>query len=375
MSNKNIYFSPRFIPKNLPMKMAANILSALLAILLTFFVYLLVILIQSALTEYNPPPVTRLEVAEASAVAPVPAGQAAFEFLTWNIGYAGLGREMDFFYEGGKRCRPPKPEYHRYLGGIVDFLKKSSRADFILLQEVDLDSRRSYGIDQVGLISRELPAFSVASALNYKVSLVPLPLFKPMGKVCSGLATFSKFPPSVSERYGFMSNYPWPMRLFQLKRCVLLSRFALGHCKELVVFNIHNSAFDDAAAMREEQMQGIRKWMEDEYNAGNYVVAGGDWNQSPPGTDTAYLTSDYLMRPVRPLDRHFFPEGWTFTFDPSCPTNRNVGKPFIKGVTPTTLIDFFICSPNLEVAAVKTCDLVFACSDHHPVLIQVRLKR
>jgi endonuclease/exonuclease/phosphatase family metal-dependent hydrolase len=356
------------------MKMAVYLLLSLLALLMTFFLYLLVILIQSTLTEYKPPPVTRLQATEASPVAHIPAGQTSFDLLTWNIGYAGLGREMDFFYEGGKKCRPPKTEYRRYLDGIMDFLEKNSQADFILLQEVDLDSRRSFGIDQARLISREMPDFSSATAINYKVSLVPMPLFNPMGKVCSGLATFSRYPPASSERYGFRSNYAWPMRLFQLKRCVLLSRFALASGKELVVFNIHNSAFDDAAAMREEQMQGIRKWMEDEYRAGNYVVAGGDWNQSPPGADAGDVPADYLMRPVRPLDRHCFPEGWTIAFDPSCPTNRKVDKPFIKGTTPTTLIDYFICSPNLDVVAVKTCDLAFACSDHHPVLIRIRLK-
>ena len=32
----------------------------------------------------------------------------SFNVVTWNIGYAGLDREMDFFYDGGTRVRPAR---------------------------------------------------------------------------------------------------------------------------------------------------------------------------------------------------------------------------------------------------------------------------
>ena len=34
--------------------------------------------------------------------------QREFTFLSWNIGYAGLGKEMDFFYDESLKNSPPK---------------------------------------------------------------------------------------------------------------------------------------------------------------------------------------------------------------------------------------------------------------------------
>ena len=68
--------------------------------------------------------------------------------LSWNIGYAGLGDDMDFFYDGGKRVRDSRRRTLENLRNIVAELRKAD-ADIMLLQEVDCDSHRSYGIRDV----------------------------------------------------------------------------------------------------------------------------------------------------------------------------------------------------------------------------------
>ena len=68
--------------------------------------------------------------------------------LSWNIGYAGLGDNMDFFYDGGRRVRDSRERTARNLKEIVETISRVN-PDIALLQEVDLDSRRSYRIREV----------------------------------------------------------------------------------------------------------------------------------------------------------------------------------------------------------------------------------
>ena len=71
------------------------------------------------------------------------------------------------------------------------------------------------------------------------------------------------------------------------------------------------------------------------------------------------------------MDGALFPAGWRSAHDPSYPSNRNVDMPLKSGVTKTTVIDFFILSPNVRVIEVKTKPRDFAFSDHNPALLKL----
>ena len=59
--------------------------------------------------------------------------------LTWNVGYAGLGEESDFFMDGGKQVRAPsKAIVEKNMDGIVSTVKELD-ADFTFLQEIEAD--------------------------------------------------------------------------------------------------------------------------------------------------------------------------------------------------------------------------------------------
>jgi len=45
-----------------------------------------------------------------------------------------------------------------------------------------------------------------------------------------------------------------------------------------------------------------------------------------------------------------------------------------KKTTPTTLIDFYMISPNIEAISVQTKDLDFKNTDHQPVFAKFVLK-
>lgn len=105
--------------------------------------------------------------------------------LSWNIGYAGLGDNMDFFYDGGRRVRDTRARTAANLAQIVLTLQKID-ADIMLLQEVDRSSHRTYRIDEAGLIGAAFPGYAAAFGFNYKAWFVPIPLRDPIGRVASG---------------------------------------------------------------------------------------------------------------------------------------------------------------------------------------------
>ncbi|MCF8366305.1 MAG: hypothetical protein K9H16_11020, partial [Bacteroidales bacterium] len=295
--------------------------------------------------------------------------------LSWNIGYAGLGKEMDFFYDGGKQVRPSKSLNQSYLNSILEFLGQNKEVDFILLQEVDEKSGRSYRINQVEKIAETLPKHAFSFAKNYDVPFVPVPPTNPMGLVKSGLVSFAKYTPFESERRSFPGNYAWPTSLFMLDRCFLVQRFKTSGNTELIVVNTHNSAFDDGQ-LRKGQLDVLKKFALNEYLNGNYVIIGGDWNQNPPGFDPGQINTGNIVskNDQGNISSTLMPPGWVWAFDPLIPTNRSVVAPYQEESTLTTVIDFFLLSPNISLEKVTGINLNFESSDHNPVLIEILLK-
>ncbi|NQV02649.1 MAG: hypothetical protein HQ542_08395 [Bacteroidia bacterium] len=325
----------------------------------------------SILTEYQPAPIEPVEVTG----APTSTVDSAniFSLITWNIGYGGLGREMDFFYDGGKRVRPEKSYFEQSCAGINSFLQEHDSVDFILLQEVDRDSKRSHYLDEVEWLTTRLPDFCISFTTNYDCRFVPVPVFLPMGRVISGIVTCSRYLPDEVIRYGFDKHFPWPSRLFYLKRCYMVSRYSLPNGHQLVLVNIHNSAFDSAGVLRTREMEMIKQFMLSEYRAGNYLIAGGDWNANPPGFNPERVkTGDRIKLDNFPELSIYFPD-WEFAYDPLYPTNRDVDNPYKHGSTPVTIIDFFLVSPNIKVLDIHTFSTGFEESDHQPVYLQIAL--
>ncbi|MCX6246382.1 MAG: endonuclease/exonuclease/phosphatase family protein [Bacteroidetes bacterium] len=295
-------------------------------------------------------------------------------FLTWNIGYAGLGQKMDFFYEGGTRVRPERNEFEGYMEGISRFLASNDSVDFVFIEEADVHSRRSYFTDEVSAIAKALHGRISLFAKNYDCRFVPVPLDDPMGRVVSGIACYPRFIPGSAVRIDLGTRFSWPKQLVMLKRCILVMRYELTPGNQLVVVTLHNSTFDKEGELRKKELQKLNDLLTKEYSKGNYVIAGGDWNINPRGfRPETIITGDRSKAIDPPLDPAFLP-GWQFAFDAAAPSNRDVEGPYLKGKTKTTIIDFFVVSPNVGVQWVRTLPTGFRCSDHQPVIMKVRLK-
>ena len=349
------------------LKTAAKILGILVAIVLVAAVGLVTWL---TVTEYKPEAVETVQV---SGLATDALNQREFTVLSWNLGYCALGEESDFFMDGGKEVRPDSAELVTKNRIGAEQLIAQTGADFTLLQEVDSDSRRSYGVDEVSLFRASWPNWDSAYALNYSCDFVPYPL-PPIGKVHAGLLSFSSFDVREARRISLPCPFSWPMRAVNLKRCLLVERIPIeGSERELVLVNLHLEAYDDGEG-KKAQTEQLLRLLNEEYAKGNYVVAGGDWNQAFPGTLDAYPihVKTWVPGVLDPADVG----DWSFAFDASVPTCRLLNQPYDPADTENTqyyVIDGFLVSPNLEVSAVETVDQGFAFSDHNPVLLTVSL--
>lgn len=347
-------------------KVTGWILSAIILIVIAFMFF-------STLMKYHPEKITILKIHEPVLKNKMEPSEE-LNFLSWNIGYGGLGKEMDFFYEGGKMVRPTSILCNRYLKNILKDLKSADTSDFIFLQEVDAYAKRTYYIDEVQAAQYKLANFYSTFAVNYDVPFVPVPLREPMGRVKAGLMTLSRFAPDSAKRFALPGSYGWPKRLFLLDRCFVHTQFNLPSGKILSLINLHNSAFGDAAQARQQELILLKKFMVELYKKGHYVIVGGDWNQNPPGFNPSLFVDGNKGYAFEHVPDAFRPVDWTWAFDRSRPTNRNVNESFIKGKTLTTLIDFFIVSPNVNVVSVRTIANGFVNSDHQPVALKVKLK-
>jgi len=363
-------------------KTGKQLLRWLLLVLALFILYVAGLLIHGTLTDFQPEDRITLKPLQSASKTIIP--DSILSFVTWNVGYGGLGEESDFFYDGGnmflsggKMIRSPLPSVEKNVKGAETFLN-TTQADFFLFQEVDAQSRRSYYTDQVELFARQLPGYSAWFAENYRVDRVPVPILEPWrayGKTRSGLATYARYQPKESMRIQLPGAFSWPTRIFQLDRCLALHRFNCANGKELVVINIHNSAYDEDGSLKRKQMAFLENLIKEEYELGHYVLVGGDWNLCPPFFPFDKFmpgkTQGYTQLNIEP---DFVPADWVWAYDPTTPTNRKIKTPYAKGETFETLIDFFLLSPNLKVRKVRGIDQGFQYSDHQPVWVEIELR-
>jgi len=352
------------------MKMLKTILKFFLALIIILVLGFTGIIVYAVISDYKPEKTT---VVFNSDYPDKLTDTAEISVLTWNIGYCGLDKDMDFFYDGGTKVFTPRSKCIENLEAVKVLIKNNDTIDFFLLQEIDKNSKRSYKINQYDTFEKLLEDYNTFFGMNYDVFFVPVPPASPMGKVVSGLATFSRYQPSVSVRYSFPGEYGFPKQLFMLDRCFLVNRYPLQNGKELLIINTHNEAFDPGE-IRKAQMAYLKEFLLSEYNKGNYIITGGDWNMSPPGFNPEFSTNRVNTDQMK-MEDDYLPSDWKWIYDSKIPSNRSVIAAYDQSVTTTTVIDLFLISPNIENLSVECLNLNFENSDHNPVRIKVRLQK
>ena len=328
------------------------------------------------ITEYRPEPEKTVPVSINGGLEPKKdvLGEK-IRVLTFNIGYCNLGKESDFFMDGGENVRNGDKELVlKNFEGITDILHEAD-ADIYFLQEVDNGSTRSFNFDEKTEITKELTGFRTAWAANYACRFVPFP-WPPIGTVRSGIMTFSELNMEVGNRISLPCPFSWPVSAANLKRCLLVTYTDIeGTDKQLVTVNLHLEAYDDGEG-KIAQTKMLWEVLEEEYAKGNYVIAGGDFNQTFSNVDRDLYPSNATLWTPGAIDVKEFGNKWNLVMDPTNPTCRSLDQPLAgadKENFQYYMIDGFILSKNITINSYDIRDLGFANSDHNPQVLNITL--
>lgn len=324
--------------------------------------------------EFKPADVTDVKVESNSQVGEFsPFLDQELTVISWNIGYAGLGKDSDFFMDGGENVSSADQDTvtASLLGIYKQLYTGDNQAGIYMLQEVDKNSARTYGMDE----SDCLGIYNSTYALNYSCPFVPYPL-PPIGRVNSGLLTTTMYDIDSSERISLPCPFDWPVSTANLKRCLLVSYLPIeGSSSKLVIVNLHLEAYDDGEG-KIAQTKQLREFIQSEYEKGNYVIAGGDFNQVFPGGIEKYPNEHPDLWEPGIITEDIMPEGWSLAYDLETPSCRLLNQPYDPEDIENTqyyVIDGFIISPNVELISVETLDAGFEFADHNPVQLKVKL--
>ncbi|MDY4187396.1 MAG: hypothetical protein SOX77_06065 [Candidatus Borkfalkiaceae bacterium] len=328
--------------------------------------------------------------------------ETEYTAVTQNLGFGAYTQNFTFFMDGGEKSRAESKQ--SVINCITEGAKtvENLAPDFVFFQEIDTYSDRSYHVDERELLYPHFNGFANVFAQNYHSAYLFYPIFEPHGASNSGLITFSRAKINSAIRRSLPISQGLS-KFLDLDRCYSVSRVKIGDLKsgdkssdesddnsgvtdknggkELVLINVHLSAYGGSDEIRAAQMHMLFAEIQSEYEKGNYVVCGGDFNHDFTGSSTQDLNGgekvdfgwampfpDELLKEYAGVIRADKYSGGDLT-----PTCRNCDVPYKKGNF-TIIVDGFLTSANVEVTYLKNVSTDFAYSDHNPVLIKFKLK-
>lgn len=350
-----------------------TLLSLLLVFVFTVVGYISYILISYSRIEDNEI-LTPLETGISDSVKT----ETEYTALIYNIGFGAYTPEFTFFMDGGEKSWAESEEsVINCINGAIDTVKQYS-PDFIMLQEVDFDSTRSYHIDQRRMLRDAFSDYSSSFAINYHSAFLMYPFTEPHGASNAGILTLSRQNITSALRRSLPISESLS-KFLDLDRCYSISRVPVENGKELVLFNVHLSAYGGSDEIRAAQMNMLFSDMKKEYDKGNYCVTGGDFNHDFTGDSTQKLNGgmnvDFGW--AQPFPEELLPEGIircdSYSQKELAPTCRNCDIPYEKGNF-TIIVDGFLVSANVNVTYLENISTDFTYSDHNPVVLKFELE-
>lgn len=311
---------------------------------------------------------------------------ATYTASTYNVGFGAYNQDFSFFMDTGKMKDGTKTQGKygkaesnaavlQNTNGAIKTMEKV-KADFMLFQEIDTNSSRSYHVNQVQKMSQQFSNYEEIFANNFHSPYLLYPLNDPHGAVQSGLLSLSKYSvdQAVRRKYPVTTNFI--TKFTDLDRCFTVMSIPVNNGHKLILINSHMSAYDKGGKMRVKQLKLLNSVMESEYKKGNYVIVGGDFNhtfgrkmlthfksQQEIPDWVSVLSSKDLAPDIRMV--HAKNEN-------TVPTCRGTDMPYQKGKTYTTVIDGFLVSKNVQATS-KNINTEFAYADHNPVKLSFKL--
>ena len=360
--------------KHLPLKIFLGVLALLLVVVVGYVAYVF-----AAYYRVEDNQVLEVETVGSAVNTELTAGET-YRIVSYNIGFGAYSDDYSFFMDGGKesRARSKEAAEENVTGAMSAVLELAP--NFLLLQEVDVDGTRTYHLDELDLTDRLMGGYFLnrTFAQNYDSPYLFWPILEPHGANKAGMATFSMFPIASAVRRQLPIEEGF-MKLVDCDRCYSVQRIPMpGTDRELVLYNLHLSAYTSDGTIAEDQLKMLFADMLAEYENGNYTIAGGDFNQDILGnSEEVFGISGPEYTWAQPIPPELIPEGLSIVapFDPEdpVPSCRNADRPYGPDNYVVT-VDGFIVSANVEVQEAKVCDTGFRWSDHNPVYMDFVLQ-
>ena len=354
-------------------KVFLGVIGALLLVVVGYLLYLLISyhrLPDDIKLVINPPQKdTSLEMVEKD---------KEYSVVTYNLGFGAYTPDFSFFMDGGKSSvAESKESVIMTISGAADMVKEME-PDFLFFQEVDLDSTRSYHVNQYDMLAKTFDTYTSNFAVNYDSAFLFYPFHEPHGKSKSSLATFSKYEMTWAVRRSLPISTSFS-KFFDLDRCYSITRIPVVDGKELCLYNVHLSAYGNSDEIRAGQIGMLCEDMKADYEKGNYVICGGDFNHDLKNKE---LDPQNEYSWAYPFPREMLPDDFALCTDvfsdeekEAMPDSaRNADMEYVEGVTFTVTLDGYIVSDNVEVTAYEHIYTGYLYSDHDPVRMTFKLK-
>lgn len=304
-----------------------------------------------------------------------------YTISTYNIGFGAYNHEYSFFmdegymkdgtYVSGKYATArSKDIVLENTNGAIKTIKNLD-ADFMFFQEVDKEATRSYKVNQYEMLMNSFSDYSSVYSSNFHSAYLLYPFNDPIGKTEAGIVTLSNYKMKNATRYKLPIDESFPTKFFDLDRCFMITRYSVSGGKELVLINVHLSAYDEGGVYRKKQLELLNKILKEEREKGNYVVAGGDFNHDIANSLNSFKSEQKIPEWVYVLQNSDLAEGYSFATSKNIPTCRSTDMAYTKDVNYSVVLDGFIVSDNVMVTSVENItqdnNELFLYSDHNPV--------
>ena len=295
-----------------------------------------------------------------------------YKIVSFNAGFGAYEPDYSFFMDGGTQSWAwSKDRLEKNMQAMTDYLS-GLNPDLLILQEVDLDATRSYHVDEKEILSQVMKEGSSVFAVNFDSAFLFYPFTQPHGKSKSGLFTMCNYDIDSAIRRQLPVEDS-VMKIVDLDRCYSKSYLPVNG-KQLVLYNVHLSAYSSNGNISDEQLGLLLEDMMKEYEAGNYILGGGDMNKDLLGDSSEYfgIKGDQYTW-AKPLNtERFAGKPLHLVCSSNAPSCRVADAPYSPQQF-VVLIDGFIVSDNVEVISNTTLDTGFQYSDHNPVEMVFKL--
>ena len=326
---------------------------------------------------------------------------------TYNIGFGAYSQNFTFFMDSSETVDGvlmqgyygkaiSKEEVEKNTVGAITVIRDLN-PDFALFQEVDLDSTRSYHINQYQMIKASFSNRNSSFAINYDSAFLPYPFHDMIGKSLSGIATLSKYDIQKATRISLPIAKDLS-KFFDLDRCFVINEYKTANDNKLIIVNIHMSAYDEGGIIRKQQLDLLNSYLQEWHDLGDYVIVGGDVNHDLITYNSLYNVDFENNVAYKEFINHKKPnwlqmffnsdgssvvnENYRIIASANAPTSRDASVEWEYGKGYVSTIDGFIVSSNIEVINIETIITEngnkglnhFAYSDHDPAVMTFKLK-